>query len=205
MNGTLINWPLLGMLPQVFLNVRRLHDWTTHILRRSGCTAVFRGPWFTGMDLVGTCDPANVRHIMCTNFSNYPKGPQLARILDVFGDGIITTDSDMWKLQRKMGHSVMNGADFRRLVAKSSREKVEKGLMPVLHHLLCGGEAFDLQGLFQRFTFDITCIFVLGHNPASLSLAFPNIPFSKAMDDAMEAMLLRHAVPETWWMLGVQA
>ncbi|KAL5987116.1 hypothetical protein ACLOJK_041112 [Asimina triloba] len=199
--GHLINWPLLGMLPQLFLNIHRLHDWTTHILRRDGCTIVFRGPWFAGMDLVGTCDPANVRHIMCTNFSNYPKGPQLARILDVFGDGIITTDYDMWKLQRKMGHSVMHGVDLRRLVAKSSREKVEKGLLPVLHHMLQGGEAFDLQALFQRFTFDITCIFIFGHDPASLSLSLPNIPFSKAMDDAMEAVLIRHAMPESWWML----
>ncbi|KAL5987111.1 hypothetical protein ACLOJK_041107 [Asimina triloba] len=197
-----VNWPLLGMLPYLLLNISRFHDWTTDILRRSvGCTFVFHGPWFSAMEMVCTCDPSNVRHIMCTNSSNYPKGPEFARIFEVLGDGIFNADADMWILQRKMGHSVISGSNFRRLVAKSGHEKVDKGLLPLLHHMLRAGQAFDLQDVFQRFTFDATCILVFGTDPASLSSTFPTVPFSKAMDDAMEALLLRHIVPESWWML----
>ncbi|XXG49373.1 hypothetical protein AAC387_Pa02g3577 [Persea americana] len=43
--------------------------------------------------------------------------------------------------------------------------------------------------------------FVFGVDPGCLAVDFPTVPFAKAMDDAMEALLFRHVIPESWWML----
>lgn len=197
------NWPIVGMLPALLHNINRLHDWPTEILRRTGCTFVLRGPWFSQMDIFCTCDPANVLHIFNTNFSNFPKGPEFSKIFDLLGDGIFNSDSESWRIQRKLAHNLMTSKNFRAFVAKTSKEKVEGGLMDVLKQIAGEGDrgVVDLQDVFQRFTFDNTCILVFGSDPGSLSLDFPTIPFAKAMDDSMEALAFRHAIPESWWKL----
>ncbi|PON47613.1 Cytochrome P [Trema orientale] len=101
-NAIVTNWPVVGMLPTLLHNVPRLHDFVTEVLRKSGGTLEFKGPWFTGMDFIFTCDPLNIQHIMTTNFSNYPKGEEFREVLDALGDGILNVDSDLWKLQRKI-------------------------------------------------------------------------------------------------------
>jgi cytochrome P450 len=55
----------------------------------------------------------------------------------------------------------------------------------------------DLQDLFQRFTFDATCVVVTGFDPGCLSIDLPEVAFSKAM----EAIFYRHVLPESTWRL----
>ncbi|KAF2284233.1 hypothetical protein GH714_020012 [Hevea brasiliensis] len=78
---------------------------------------------------------------------------------------------------------------------------VEKGLVPVLEHAAEQGLVMDMQDLFQRFTFDITCILATGYNPRCLSIDFPDVEFSKAMDDTEETLFFRHLTPEWFWKL----
>jgi hypothetical protein len=52
-----VRWPLVGMLPSLILNVHRLYDWGTDMLRDSGGTHVFKGPWRSNLDAVVCCDP----------------------------------------------------------------------------------------------------------------------------------------------------
>ncbi|XP_058070659.1 noroxomaritidine synthase-like [Magnolia sinica] len=196
-----VNWPLVGMLPSFIFNAHRLHEWVTQGLRECGSTFLFHGPWFAHMEILMTCDPANVKHIMVTRSSNFPRGDDFLKIFDVFGDGIINSELDVWRFQRKMHHTLFSSVEFRRFVAKMSREKVENGLMPVLEHKAQQGKAVDLQDVLQRFMLDSTCILVFGADPGSLSLSYPIVPFSNAKDDLMEVLLFRHAVPVSWWML----
>lgn len=196
-----ISWPIVGMLPGLLANLHHLHEWATHVLRESGCTIQFHAPRFLAMDYIATCDPANVNHIFNVNFSNYPKGQEFLEIFDVLGDGIFNADADSWKSQRRKAHSLMSRPQFRSFVAKCSRDKVENGLVPLLTHVARQGAVVDLQDVFLRLTFDVTCDLVFGINPESLSLELPIIPFSKAMDDVTEALLFRHAVPPSWWKL----
>ncbi|XXG49376.1 hypothetical protein AAC387_Pa02g3579 [Persea americana] len=128
---------------------------------------MFNGPWFTHMDILCTCDPANVHHILSTNFSDFPKGPSFSKIFDVLGGGIFNSDSESWRIQRKMAHSLISSKRFGAFVARTSQEKVDKGLVHVLKHIIKQGQ----------------------------------VPFAKAMDDAMEAVAFRHAMPESWWMV----
>ncbi|XXG49375.1 hypothetical protein AAC387_Pa02g3578 [Persea americana] len=196
------NWPIVGMLPSLFMNIHRLHEWSTGLLRDTGCTFMFNGPWFTQMSVLCTCHPANVNHIFSTNFTSFPKGPFFSKIFDVLGDGIFNSDSEPWRIQRKMAHSLISSERFRAFVARTSQAKVDKGLVHVLKNVIKQGEGIvDLQDVFQRFTFDNTCILVFGVDPGCLAVDFPTVPFAKAMDDAMEALLFRHVIPESWWML----
>ncbi|XAR73279.1 hypothetical protein NMG60_11007196 [Bertholletia excelsa] len=195
------DWPLLGMLPSAFLHLHRVHNWATDVLERVGGTFYFKGPSLASMDMLVTVDPANIHYIMSSQFSNFPKGPQFRKIFDILGDGIFNSDAESWKNQRKLAQMQINHHSFHRFLVKTSQDKVEKGLTPVLDHVSNLGMVVDLQDLFQRFTFDTTCILVTGYDPGCLSIPLPTVPFSKAMDDAWETLLMRHAVPESVWKL----
>ncbi|XP_030527458.1 alkane hydroxylase MAH1-like [Rhodamnia argentea] len=190
------NWPLVGMLPELLLNLSRVHDWATGILERSRCNFLLRLLWFSGMDMLFTADPANVHYIMSTNFGNFPKGPEFKRVFDVLGDGIFNSDSDRWRMQRRVAQALMNDQRFHRFLATTTSDKVENGLLKVFDELSRRGVTVDLQDLFQRFTFDSACKFVTGFDPGSLSVEFPEVPFSKALDDAEEVIFYRHLYPE---------
>ncbi|GFY80221.1 cytochrome P450, family 96, subfamily A, polypeptide 4 [Actinidia rufa] len=86
-------------------------------------------------------------------------------------------------------------------VVDINQHTLEKGLIPVLDHVSKKGLVVDLQDLFERFMLDATCMLVTGCDPGSLHVEFPDVPFSRAMNDANEAVLMRHIVPEKVWKL----
>ncbi|CAN4106792.1 unnamed protein product [Withania somnifera] len=196
-----INYPVFGMVPESLYYIQQIHKMCTISMKASGGTFLFKGPWFANMDILTTVDPSNVHYIMSAKFMNFPKGPKFKEMFDVLGNGIFNADSDMWKVQRKMTRALITHHEFYKFLVKTSRDKVEKGLIPVLDHVCNKGVVVDLQDLFQRFTFDTTCILITGYDPGCVSIDFPDVPFSKAMDDAEEAILFRHALPEVIWKL----
>lgn len=200
-NGLPWNWPLVGMLPSLFCHVSRVHDRCVDIFERSGGTFLLKGPYFANMDTLLTADPSNVHFIMSSNFNDFPKGVEFKKIFDVLGNGIFNSDSDLWKSQRKQARILINHDRFRRFLIKTTAEKVDRGLIPVLEHVSKEGLVIDLQDLFQRLTFDTTCILVTGFDPGCLSLDFPDVRFSRAMDEAEEAIFMRHCLPESVWKL----
>ncbi|PIA47896.1 hypothetical protein AQUCO_01400474v1 [Aquilegia coerulea] len=196
------NWPFLGMLPSLVVNLNRVHDWCTEYLVRNGCTFVFEGPWFTNMNhIVVTSDPANMRHIFNTNFSNYPKGAEFNEFFDILGDGIFNADLDSWKTQRKLAHHFINDKKFQSFLEQTSVVKVESGLIPVLDHVCEQNLVVDLQDLLKRFTFDTTLILLSGIDPCCLAIEFDKFPYVDALDDAEEAIFHRHVIPVNLWKL----
>ncbi|PIN04525.1 Cytochrome P450 CYP4/CYP19/CYP26 subfamily [Handroanthus impetiginosus] len=195
------NWPLVGMLPGFLQNIHRIHDYTTEILYQCGGTFEFKGPWFTKMDMVFTCDPANIHHIFSKNFSNYPKGPEFRKIFDILGDGIFNVDHELWEFHRKTTLSILSNIKFNSFLERFVWEKVENGLFPVLDYYSKQGIAVDLQDILQRFTFDNICKLVFNNDPGSLSVDLPYIPCEKAFNDVIEALLHRHFLPEGVWKL----
>ncbi|KAG6746402.1 hypothetical protein POTOM_050942 [Populus tomentosa] len=200
-NGPPKNWPLIGMLPGLLIRVHRFHDWVTDVLEQSKCTFQFKGPWFGDMDILVTADPANVHYIMSSNFSNFEKGSDFNKRFDILGDGIINADRDLWKNQRKVAQALVNHRLFYQRLVKTIQDKVERGLIPVLEQVYKQSLVLDLQDLFQRFTFDATCVIVTGFDPGCLSMDLPEVAFSKAIDNAMEAIFYRHVLPESTWRL----
>ncbi|EER92886.1 alkane hydroxylase MAH1 [Sorghum bicolor] len=197
-----LDWPLVGMLPALLGNLHHLHDWITSLVVASPLNFLFTGPPRSGMQFFVTADPANVRHVFTSNFANYPKGPEFEEIFDILGGGIFTADGESWRRQRAKAQLLMSSAPFRAFVSRYSRAKVDTALLPLLSHFAATGDAFDLQDVFLRLTFDTTTTLVFGVDPGCLSVGLPEVPFARAMDDAMNVLLLRHVVPMTWWKLA---
>ncbi|KAJ0977876.1 hypothetical protein J5N97_013350 [Dioscorea zingiberensis] len=195
---TPVNWPVVGMVPYVFTNAGNFHDWCTDVLRATGCTFVFKGPAGFSGDVLLTCDPANVNHVFNVNFGNYPKGGGFSEIFDILGDGIFNADHESWRFQRRKAHALLNDRRFRSFVRITSHDKVKRGLIPLLDHLAEKGDVLDLQDVFMRLTFDVTCILIFGIDPGCLAIGFPSVSFAKAIDEAEESLFFRHVAPKSW-------
>ncbi|KAK4439577.1 Alkane hydroxylase MAH1 [Sesamum alatum] len=186
------------MIPALLKNNGRLHDYTTEVLEQSEGTFSLKGPWFTNMDMMITSDPANVHYLLTKNFPNFPKGPEFKEIFDIFGDGIFGAEYESWESQRKAVKALIMQPRFQELVATTSWNKVETGLIPIMELVSETGMEVDVQELFQRFAFDCSCILVLGHDPTSLCKELPHLPHVKAFADIEEALLYRHILPHIW-------
>ncbi|KVH92197.1 alkane hydroxylase MAH1-like [Cynara cardunculus var. scolymus] len=195
----LFDWPFVGMLPALVSHVDVIHERCAEILRLTGGTFLFKGPWFINMNMLATVDPANVHYIMSSNFVNFPKGDEFRGIFEVLGDGIFNSDYELWRSHRKITSCLINNQTFLRSVAKTNTEKQTNGLIPVLDYIAANGIVVDMQDVFQRLTFDTTCMFITGHDPGCLSVDFKDVPFSRAMDEAEEAIFARHVVPKIVW------
>ncbi|KAL8124698.1 alkane hydroxylase MAH1-like [Apium graveolens] len=195
------NWPLVGMMPWLFSNVNRVHNVLTHILDRSGGTFLIKGPWFTNMDMLFTVDPANIRYVLSDGYANFHKGQEFKEIFDVLGDGIVNAEFDLWKIQRKHSQFLFSLHQFRKFLRRISTEKIEIELIAIMDHVSQQGQVVDMQDLFQRLTFDTTCMFVTGYDPGCLDIKLHEVPFSKAMDETEEVIFTRHVMPQTLWKL----
>ncbi|CAH9130243.1 unnamed protein product [Cuscuta epithymum] len=193
------DWVLVGMLPALLRNAHRIHEFATDLVKAGGGTFELKGPVFANMDMLVTSDPANIHHILSRNFVNYPKGPQFRRIFDVLGDGIFNVDSHLWELHRKTTIAFLTHSRFRSLLEKNVWGKVENGLLPVLDSFAGSGAHFDLQDIFQRFTFDSIATLLLQEDPGSLTVDLPYVPCEKAFNRAVDALLYRHILPEPVW------
>ncbi|KAG2244525.1 hypothetical protein Bca52824_093612 [Brassica carinata] len=195
------NWPFLGMIPGLLVEIHRVYDFITEILEVTNLTYLCKGPCYAGLDMLVTVDPSNIHHIMSSNFSNYPKGPEFKKLFDVLGDGIFNADSELWKDLRKSAQSMMMHPEFQRFSLATSLSKLEKGLVPLLDHVAKEKLVVNLEDVFQRFTFDTTCVLATGYDPGCLSVEMPEIEFARALDDAEEAIFFRHVKPEILWKM----
>ncbi|KAG5084652.1 hypothetical protein JHK82_052049 [Glycine max] len=193
------DYPILGMLPPILFNLWRIHDFCTEVLKKQGGTGEFKGPWFTKMHYLITCDSLNVQHMLCKSFDNYIKGPEFREIFEPFGDGVVTADSETWKYFRTVLHSLIKQRRFETFVDKTVQKKVHTSLLPILDHVQQQGEMVDLQDVFNRFTFDNICSTIVGHDPKCLSIDFPEVAIERAFNESEESIFYRHTVPSSVW------
>ncbi|XP_011628039.1 cytochrome P450 86B1 [Amborella trichopoda] len=195
-----ISWPLLRDLPAVLINLPHIHNWSADVLRALGGTFTVRGPILTGMRIVATCDPSNMEYVLKTRFSNFPKGPDFHDIFrELMGAGIFNTDGVDWQGQRRMANTHVHSKAFRIFVEKKSRELTFNNLVPILRQAAEEGAVVDFQDLMMRYTMDTTCAVLFGEAIGCLAPELPLVPFAQAMDEAMQAVMVRHILP--WWKL----
>ncbi|CAM0870651.1 unnamed protein product [Alopecurus aequalis] len=196
----LTQWPIVGVIPAIVSNIHRLFEGVTGLLALSHLNYQCRF-WFAGFRYFLTCDPANVRHIFTSNFENYPKGVVFGQMFDILGGGIFNSDGERWRRQRTKAQMLMTTPRYRAFVERSSLEKVEKCVLPFLAHVAenTASATCDLQDVFMRWSFDTTSNLVYGVDPGCLAIGLPEVPFARAMDDALRTVFLRHIMPVTLW------
>ncbi|GLT69815.1 hypothetical protein SLA2020_419360, partial [Shorea laevis] len=95
-------WPIIGSLPFLFMNRRRIHDWIASNLRATGGACTYQTctlciPFLARKQgfFTVTCHPKNIEHILRTRFDNYPKGPRWQEAFhDLLGEGIFNSDGE---------------------------------------------------------------------------------------------------------------
>ncbi|CAH8344691.1 unnamed protein product [Eruca vesicaria subsp. sativa] len=196
------NWPVLGMLPGLLVELYRIYDFTVEVLESTNLTFPFKGPWFSGMDMLLTVDPANIHYMLSSNFHNYTKGTDFKEVFDAFRDSILTTESEAWKNLRKASQVMMYHHGFQKLSVSTTISKLKDGLVPLLNRFAEEGTTVDLQDVLGRFMFDTTLVSVTGcDDPLSLSFEMPEVESAKALHDIGEGILYRHLKPRLLWKL----
>ncbi|GAB4827960.1 hypothetical protein Ancab_034845 [Ancistrocladus abbreviatus] len=148
-----------------------------------------------------TADPADVHYTSSAKFSDFQRGHEFKKKFDVLGNGHFNTDGEEWSMHRKLARTIFSHPQFNDLTTTRTLEKVKEGVIPVLDDACSRGQLVDLQDIFQRYSYDLIFQLVTGCDPKKLSADFPEVPFSKAMDDAMKAIAARMIIPRSLWSL----
>ncbi|KAL4302042.1 hypothetical protein GQ457_10G008940 [Hibiscus cannabinus] len=164
--------PLVGSLPFLFMNRRRIHDWIASNLGATGASSTYQTctialPFLArkqGFYTV-TCHPKNIEHVLRTRFDNYPKGPRWqAAFHDLLGQGIFNSDGEAWLVQRKTAALEFTTRTLRQAM-----------------------------GRWVNMT--------IKNHPETLSPELPKNPFAVAFDTVTEATLKRLLYPALLWRL----
>ncbi|ESQ45918.1 hypothetical protein EUTSA_v10010970mg [Eutrema salsugineum] len=194
------NWPVLGMFPGLLVRLNRIYD-GVEVLENYNMTLPFKGPWFTGMDILVTVDPANIHHIMTSSYSNYIKGPNFQEVFEIFGNGLLNSDSERCNNLRKCYQAMLHDQRFQTFSIFATRSKLKDELLPLFDHFADEGTVVDFQDVFRRFTFDTSIITIGASDPKSLSVQMANDEFVNALEDVEVAIIYRHMMPRFLWKL----
>ncbi|GLT34153.1 hypothetical protein SLA2020_086880 [Shorea laevis] len=194
-------YPLIGILLEFLRNRSRFLDWTTQVL--GDCptnTSAFHHPGnFYG---VVTANPANVEHVLKTNFENYPKGQQFILLLqDFLGKGIFNSDGELWKLQRKTASYEFNTKSLRIFIMENVRVELYTRLIPILTEAVQSHRIHDLQDILERFAFDYICKLAFNFDPGCLGgTTKTGREFMRAFENAatLSAGRFMYAFPFLW-------
>lgn len=206
-------YPLLGTLPHFLKNQHRFLEWTAGVMKRDPAhTMSVKALGLTGAAI--TANPANVEHILKTNFANYPKGElAVSMIEDFLGHGIFNSNGEQWLWQRKAASYEFSKRSLRKFIVETVRSEVDERLLPLLEEAAAGRRALDMQHVLESFAFDNICHVTFGDDPGCLAKdgrAAPQaVEFARAYDYVENAVLLRFRPPEIFlWrikrMLNVQ-
>ncbi|TYI35365.1 hypothetical protein ES332_A03G071700v1 [Gossypium tomentosum] len=189
------SYPFLGSLISFYKNQYRLLDWYTELLSESPCQTVVVSRLGARRTVV-TANPANVEHMLKTNFNNFPKGKPFTEILaDLLGCGIFNVDGELWSTQRKLASHEFSTRSLREFVVKSLHEEVENRLLPLLEEAMLTEKVIDFQDVLRRFAFDTVSKVSFGQDPCCLELSRPVPPLVKAFDSASEISAMRGMAP----------
>lgn len=151
------SYPFFGCLISFYKNRRRLLAWYTDLLSDSPTQTIVVHRLGSRRTVV-TANPANVEHMLKTNFINYPKGKPFTDILgDLLGCGIFNVDGDLWSSQRKLASHAFSAKSLREFVVKTLEDEVHLRLIPLLSNAARTNAVIDLQDVLGRLAFDTVC------------------------------------------------
>ncbi|KAJ9187460.1 hypothetical protein P3X46_002915 [Hevea brasiliensis] len=184
-------WPIVGAAIEQLVNYERMHDWLVEYLSKLR-TVVVPMPFTTYTYIA---DPANVEHVLKTNFANYPKGDTYHSYMEVLlGEGIFNVDGEVWRKQRKTASFEFASKNLRDFSTRVFREYSLK-LSSILSHASSNNQEVDMQELLMRMTLDSICKVGFGVEIGTLAPNLPDNCFAQAFDTANIIVTLRFIDP----------
>jgi cytochrome P450 len=125
--------------------------------------------------------PEDVRRVLVTNRRNYVKGPGFDRVRILLGDGLITSDGDLWARQRAM----MQPMFHRRVIAQfaESIATANDALLARWEASADRGEPVNVTEDTSTMTLDIVLRAILGRDLDRLIAETGSNPFDLVVQD----------------------
>jgi hypothetical protein len=90
-----------------------------------------------------TVDPENIKFVLSTGFASFEKGEKFHDMLESFwGEGILTTDGDTWKMHRTNARPFFA---YDRLSDFATFERHAQKLVDIMDQMAANSQRFDLQ------------------------------------------------------------
>ncbi|XP_031281499.1 cytochrome P450 94A2-like [Pistacia vera] len=194
------SYPIVGSFFSFLANQNQLLQWVTSILQNVP-SATFTLQRLGGQVTILTANPANVQHILKTNFYNYPKGDGFrSTLFDFLGNGIFNIDGEEWKFQRQISSHEFNTKSLRKFVETVVETELSDRLIPILETAAANKQVLDFQDVLQRFAFDNICKIAFGYDPEYLLPSFPEAKFAQAFDEGVKisSERFRATLPIIW-------
>jgi cytochrome P450 len=194
------SWPLIGNLLDHIGNSYRINDYLTEVTEQlDGKTWSINVPIIRQLIIT---DPANVEHMLKTNFDNYEKGSFFQDIFkDFLGEGIFLVDGEKWQRQRKIAAKIFSRRQFRdRMVEVFTRHSFTMGQL--LQEAADTQATVDLHDLFYRFTLDSFAEIAMAKQLNCLQSEEPP-PFAKAFDYVQHSLIPRFFFGPFWRIIAL--
>ncbi|URD73018.1 cytochrome P450 [Musa troglodytarum] len=131
--------PIAGTFFHLLIHFNAIFDFQAAVARRHKTFRLIGPPYSE----IYTADPANIEHVLKTNFSKYSKGQYNYTVMrDLFGDGIFAVDGEKWRHQRKLASLEFSARvlrNFSSVVFRSTAAKLAQKI----------SDAADAAGVFD--------------------------------------------------------
>jgi cytochrome P450 len=112
------------------------------------------------IELILLARPEHARHVLIRNARNYGKGPQIAKLRRIAGNGVFFVDGDDWRRQRRMVVPAFQRGKTPQLVPHLVAGADELVLRWTRQH--GGGAAFDASPDLSKAALDVVCRAMFG-------------------------------------------
>jgi len=132
--------------------------------------------------------PAHVQHVLQDNYKNYPRSRHYRFTKLVIGDGLVSTEGDVWRRQRRMIQPAFNHQRVSGLAGKmieAAQEMLERW-----QKYATSGEVFDVAGEMIRLT-----LAVVGKTLFGVELGGETDSIGPAVAEALSYLNYRIDVP----------
>ncbi|KAI9268173.1 cytochrome P450 [Phascolomyces articulosus] len=147
-------YPVIGSLPYVLWHKEKLYEFIAQQMEEMDTLTMF-------IQMLGrpprviTIDPEIIEYILRSNFANYPKGLIIRQSLgDLLGDGIFTSNGEVWRYQRKMASHIFNVSNFQNRFTEVFVNELDVICREIFDPKIKTQESVDFHDIMHRYTLD---------------------------------------------------
>ncbi|ETL26561.1 hypothetical protein F441_20348 [Phytophthora nicotianae CJ01A1] len=190
--------PVLGNAMELLSNSERMHDWIAdQIVPRNGEPFTLSLPGKD--DMMFIAKPEHIEQVLKTQFDNFPKSQHIHDVFfDLLGDGIVITNGETWKRQRRVLVNLFSARTLREHMTPISQKYVVK-LRSIFEEAAASNKPMDAFGLMHRYTLDVFAEIGFGTEMNLLEGRYQ--PFAEAIEESQYIVSARFKQPDALWKI----